>query len=283
MDETMQACEIPDDQLTPEQLAERIKWREYHAKEEAYDNSWKKNEANGFNCNFKRRVADEKTDFSNLKIDFLDWDFHLKVGEPWQVIRIDGYPHRYDNCLYCYPLKLGNNPEDFKNGLIPFDTDWNILKWNIEIEEYTSIRYKWDEIRHSHGVVGKLYRNGKIFHTVNCSNETDAFAYLTIAKNKANMHPAAHFASRKWKESIIGHKVWYHGNPCVISGVGDYGTIMFRISPDNPENKIFPPCHWDSDKDGICYKEAWYESNYHEGCNVEWDCDDIKYFRKENK
>jgi hypothetical protein len=275
------ANQVPDDQLTPEELAERKKWEAFHAKEKSYDNSWEKNQANGYHCDFKHRVASSSTDFSNLKIDFFDWDFHMKIGQPWQVIRIPGFYHSYDCEYYCYPLELGTDPNEFKERLIPFNKNWNILKWDMKIEEYTSYRYKWDEVRHNDGFTGELYRNGELFYRTGGATKADVFAYLTVAQNNAQSHPA-NFATRDWKTKILGHKVWYHSNPCVITAVNDLDGIMFRISSDSPDKRIPVPKHWDEDdENGICTARAWRES-YESGTMVEWNSPEIKYYRKDS-
>jgi hypothetical protein len=254
-------------------------YRKFWEKEESYDNSFSKNSEAGYTSEIKIRVANAKTNFSNLKLDFYDWDFELRIGEPYQVVRIAGYYHEYDNCLYCYPLDLGRDPEVFKDKLIPFSKTWDIIKWSYGIVPSTSYKWKWDEVRHMSSITGTLLRNGKPFYKTSGRNDADVFARLLLAKNEANEH-IANFAQRNWKEKIIGSKIWYESNPCIISGIHDYDCVMFRISPDNEEKTIHPPVNWEDDEESICSKSSWYAENFHNSITVEWNCQSIKWFRK---
>jgi hypothetical protein len=62
MDEYAQACQIPDDQLTPEELQKRKECEAYYKRETEYSNSYEKCEKEGFGYP-KTRMPNEKTDF----------------------------------------------------------------------------------------------------------------------------------------------------------------------------------------------------------------------------
>lgn len=271
MSDDIKACQVPDDQLTPEELAERKKLEAYHKRESEYSNSWEKNEQAGFGSP-KCRQPTSETDFSNLKMHLYHWDFQIK-GVEYDVYHIPGYPHGIDNCLYFCPK--GETPN--ANNLKPFDKRWNPVDWSFEIHETKSWKYKWDEIRTNSGWVGYLKRNGKVFYKTFGSDQHGVWVRLQVALSDAEMHPL-NFFERDWEMKAIGRKIWYHEKPCIISSINDYDGIELRIVGDNPQKRIEAPATWDGDKDDICSKQRW-EENYSEGCNVEWNSHDINWFR----
>lgn len=271
------ACMVPDSELTPEQLQQRREQEEIRKKEESYDNSFSKVYDEGIG-QVKLRPVTENTDFSNLKVVKYDWNFWMK-NKPYQVVRVNGYPHRYDNDLYCYPLDNEDLPYNKK--LIPFVDEWRSCLGNfkIEITPNPSYRIKWDEYRQSFCFIGKLlFDDGKVFYHCQGKTFAEVFSELQFKLNKVESHPVPFF-DRNWKEQVVGMKIWYHNHPCVIKKVADYDSygISFFIVSDVGE-KIDCPKHWD-DESGVCSKEAW-EDDYSKGLYATWDCEEIKWFRK---
>jgi hypothetical protein len=266
-DESCQAKQISDDQLTPEELAKRREYEAHHLKEESYDNSWKKNEDAGFGFP-KFRVANEETNFSNLKVDYINWDFTMN-GRSYQVVRIPGYPHGEGNYCdwYCYDIKYGHDPEKYKGHLIPFDKRWEPCQWSYTFEPITSYRVKWDEYRTNSGYIGTLLRNGKKFLTVNYITLEDTYVALRMKKMAIDMHPL-NLMDRDWEQKCIGRKVKYNNTICEIENVFAYDGVSFYIKPI--KDTIPPNGMWDNDdKDSICNRERWKE--YSSGLNVEFD------------
>lgn len=264
------AKQIPDDQLTPEELIKRKECEAYHKREREYSNSWEKCEKEGYGSN-KIRNPSEKTDFSNLKVHKYDWDFQVH-GKEYDIYNIPGYPHSMDNCLYFCPK---DEIPSYLN-LKPFDKNWSAVEWSFDVKEIKGWKYKWDEIRTNSGWIGHLYRNGKQFHTVHGSTKDMAWAYLQTALIEAQ-HCPVNFCDRTWKEKCIGRKIWYHEKPCIIDRVSDYEDITFRVVGDNSEKKIDAPANW-TDDNQICNKQHWIES-YSDGLMVEWNSPHIDWFR----
>jgi len=277
VDDNEIAYQVPDDQLSPEELEQRRQWQEREQIENSYDNSFKKNFASGIG-EVKLRPVTEKTDFFNLKVDKIDWNFWMK-GKPYEVVRVPGYPHRYDNCYYCYPQTEEDVPYNQK--LIPFDWDWRHSLGNLKMEIYPlpSYRIKWDEYRTSFNFIGKLYFDtGILLSRTYGKNWGECFAGLQVSANKLESHPIS-FLHRNWREDVIGRKIWYNNSPAIITRINDFGedsVLSFHISPE--KEKLDCPAHWDEKENGICTKESW-EEEYASGLVAEWDCPSINWFR----
>lgn len=274
-----QAAQIPDSELTPEELEQRRRYEEIQRKEESYDNSIRKVIKEGIG-QVKLRPVTDKTDFSNLNVYKLDWNFWMG-GEPYEVVRVNGYPHHFDTENYCY--KQSRESEPYNQKLIPFDNEWTKALGNFRIEIYPHAHYriKWDEYRTRFDFIGKLYFDtGDILMARTYGkNWGECYAGIQVAINKINYHPIC-FLHRTWRKEVLGRKIWYHNSPAIIDKICDYGSdsvLSFYIKPE--KEKLDCPANWD-DTEGICSKEAWDEECA-TGLVAEWDCPYIDWFRKE--
>ena len=270
-----QPQQVPDSELTPEELEQRIKQREWQEKEDKYDNSFDKVFKEGIG-QYKLRPVTDKTDFTNLKVDNIGWNFWMN-GEPYEVVRVNGYPHDYDNCYYCY--KKGREIEPYNKILMPFDDKWRKALGNVKMEIYPhpSYKIKWDEYRTRFSFIGKVwFDTGILLASTYGDNWGECFAGLQTSLTKLNQHPIPFF-HRNWREEVIGRKIWYRNSPAIIKSITDYSdsVLSFFIVPE--KEKLDCPANWD-DKDGICSKEAW-EEEYASGLMAEWDCHEIDWFR----
>ena len=275
------AQQVPDSELTPEELEQRIKQREWQEKEDKYDNSFNKVFKEGIG-QYNLRPVTDKTDFSNLKVVKLDWNFWMK-GEPYEVVRINGYPHQYDNCYYCYKQKDEDKPYNKK--LIPFDDEWRKCLGNPKIEIYPNPHYriKWDEYRTRFDFIGKLWFDKGQFLMARCfgKNFGECYAHLQVALNKIECHPLSLF-HRTWRDEAIGRKIWYNRSPAIITKICDYDSdsvLSFYIEPE--KEKLDCPPGWDRDgKEDfeICTRQHW-DADFASGLMAEWDCHQIDWFR----
>ena len=270
-DSCAQAYQVPDNQLTPEELAERKKCEELRKKQASYSNSWEKNEAAGFGSP-KTRVPTTEN-FDNLEMNKWGWDFQVD-GVEYDIYHIPGYPHSLDNNIYFCP----KDDVPTATNLKPFDKEWEAVDWSYSIKEIKTWRYKWDEIRTSSGWLGYLYRNGKVFDTVRSDTANNVWNRLQVLLMEAKEHVVG-FHFRNWKKEAIGRKVWYYDQPCIIESVSDYDGVRFRLVGDTIDKRIPSPSHWQDDDDSICNKSHWEES-YASGCMVEWNSKDISWYRK---
>jgi hypothetical protein len=261
------ACWNPD---IPEEKRKEIEAD--NARRRAYSNSWENVEKEGYGEQ-KTRVPNEKTDFANLELYKMCWDFEIK-GVPYDVYMIRGYAHSSGNDKYVVPL--GETPS--ANNIRPFDNNWNAVDWSFEIRELKSWKYKWDECRTQHKWIGILFRNGKGFHTVYGNDQHTVWVRLQSDLLLAQEN-VVNFFERGWEDKVRGMKIWYHEQPCVIDHVrtGD-GETSFWVVGDNEEKKIPAPCNW-TKEDDICSKQHWDDA-YAKGCRVEWNSPHIKWFRK---
>jgi hypothetical protein len=250
--------------------AEYKNLNQIHIQKDNYDNSFEKVFAEGIG-QIKLRPVTDKTDFSNLKVTKIPWNFWLKY-KPYQVVRVDGYPHQYDNCYYCYPISDEDTPYNSK--LIPFDMDWRNSLGNPKMEIYTkpSYRYKWDECQTSFKFFGKLFFDDNVLLAHESGkNWGECFSQLQVALNKLESH-AICFFHRDWRNDVIGRKIYYNNLPYVIFNIyeSSESVLSFSISPTHSTDIsecIHSKTSYDIDVEAL------------KGLMVTWDCPNIDWFR----
>jgi hypothetical protein len=258
-------------------LEKRKEYEEQAKRRAAYSNSWQNNEKDGYG-EPKIRVPDEKTDFSNLEMHKMDWDFQIN-GKDYDVYLIHGYIHSYGSHGVGDKYVVPRNEKPSYENIRPFDNDWGAVEWGYEISEVKSWKHKWNEWRTESRWKGVIKRNGMPFHTVYGNDEHVAYIKTqeAILQLKEHVIPF-HFID--WYGEVIDRKIWYHDQPCIITNIftGD-GETWLKVVGDNPEKKIPAPADWDDDENGICNKQRW-EEDYADGCRVEWNSPHIKWFRE---
>lgn len=231
-----QAAQIRDEDLSPEDLKRRKAAEEYQAYRNSFDNSWEKNHKSGFDGSFKRREPSSIQDWSKIWIDYLDWDFHLIINGnyvPYQVIRIDGYYHDFDNNFYCYDRKYEHNVEEFKNHLIPWNKKWEACPWSFEVRPIANYRIKWDEYRTNFGYFGTLFRAGVPYGNCSGYTELDVISGLIQRRNVFSGHPL-NLHSIAWDKKCVGRPLKIQGKLYKITQVSvGYGEPMIHVSDEN--------------------------------------------------
>lgn len=220
------------------------------------------------------KPTDKRIDWNKIEFDKLDWDCVIN-GLPWQVVRASYYPEGLpekgkfptsigihlnhslggrhgENNWYCYPLykeiyKKGpeeNEYELFDEGPTPnnlIEYSGRAVNWSISFEETNYLRK--GEMRE--GGKCTIWRNGQKFYEVGAREMNYGLASAQQIVMRLQEHPI-NFWSRKWKEELIGRKIWYNSDPCIVrSIIEDQGCVM--IEPDKTCIQFFRPAPWQVD------------------------------------
>jgi hypothetical protein len=252
------------------------------------------------------KPTDKRIDWNKIKFDKLDWDCVIE-GLPWQVVRAtyhpEGLPEKGkipsigihlnhslggrhgENNWYCYPLYRRTNPDDirgepdyewFDEGPTPnnlLEYSGRAVNWSISFEETNYLRK--GEMRE--GGRCTIWRNGKKFYEVGGREMNYALASAQQIVMRLQEHPI-NFWSRKWKDELIGRKIWYNSDPCIVRDIiEDQGCIM--IEPDKSAIKFFRPSPWQIDADDPIDPLNFYNGG--EDIKAEYLDPHINWFRNE--
>lgn len=253
------------------------------------------------------KPTDKRIDWNKIYWDKVDWDTQID-GLPWQVVRAVYHPEGIpkdgkfprslginlnhslggmhgENNWYCYPLYRRTNENSIREDPTYewYDegpTPNNILEfsgrsvcWSIAFEETNYLRK--GEMRE--GGRCNIYRNGKKFFEVGGRDANYALAKAQYRLLQLQEHPI-NFWSRKWKEELIGRKIWYNNDPCIIrSIIEDQGCIM--IEPDRSAIQFFRPSPWQIDAEDIIDPFTHYNGG--EDIKADYLDPNINWFRND--
>lgn len=259
------------------------------------------------------KPTSKRIKWENIKWDKLDWDVVIR-GLPWQVVRAEYYPDglpekgkipyttgiKLNHCLggrygennwYCYPLYKEINPYPEKRGIRdepeyvwddPGPTPDNIMEyngrsvcWSIAFEETNYFRK--GEMRE--GGRCTIFRNGHKFYEVGGRDINYGLASAQRILMQLQEHPI-NFWSRKWKEELIGRKIWYHADPAIVKSIiEDQGCIM--VEADTKYIRMFRASPWQVDADDPINPLNFY--NPEEDVKLDYMDPNINWFRTEKQ
>lgn len=210
------------------------------------------------------KLVDENTDLSNLKRP-VGWDLEVR-GVPYDVYRVDGYNHTIggrfgDNCYWACPE--GETPT-YEN-LIEFSGD--APTWGIAFDRVNYIKNKWDETSVEANGSCWITRNGKKFYRVPARFLDYGLAKAQYILVQLLEESPLSLALRNWEKEAVGRKIYYQGEPAIITRITNDLELM--VVPDGIE-KFSKPFHWSADMD-------WDE--YQDGLMVELLSPSIYWFR----
>jgi len=218
----------------------------------------------------------EKDDLSKLEISKVDWDVVVD-GKPQQLVRIEDRPHgeggEYGiNEYYIYPFCQEMTVEN----LTPYWGTRGGVAWGFSFEYKNYFRggngfHKNDEIRR--GASCWITRNGKKFYEIRGRDHEYALAKAQVELVQL-MEGPVEVCSRDWEKKLIGGKVWYKGQPGVISRIVD-GQGQIFIKPDGIDSFKPHESDYESDYD----KDCWIQ-DYGDGFSVDFLSSHIGWFRK---
>lgn len=171
-------------------------------------------------------LIEKDTDIKSLEMTRYNWDVLIN-GRPYYVVKIKGYVHSIigiyngQNNLWAYPR---DEEPTFEN-LIEFSTKEFGCLWGYRYEPYNYMRTKWDETEcfTCHKYI--ITRNGEDFY-----NDCHSINEVMVAIQRLKEHPID-FNEIGWKDNVIGKKVWWEGQPAIITNWID-GQACVIIKPD---------------------------------------------------
>jgi hypothetical protein len=253
------------------------------------------------------KPTDKRIDWNKIHFDKLDWDCVIR-GLPWQVVRAtyhpEGLPEKdkfprsigihLNHCLggrhgennwYCYPLYRRINKDNIRDDpeYELFDegpTPDNLIKyngrsvnWSISFEETNYLRK--GEMRE--GGRCTIWRNGKKFFEVGAREMNYGLASAQQIVMRLQEHPI-NFWSRKWKEELIGRKIWWNNDPCIVSSIiEDQGCVI--IQADTKCIQFFRPSAWQIDASDVIDPFTHYNGG--EDIKADYLDPHINWFRDE--
>lgn len=210
------------------------------------------------------KLINKDTDLSKLRKP-VGWDLEVE-GVPYDVYRVDGYIHTIGgkwggNCYWACPA--GHRPT-YEN-LIEFSGD--APTWGVTFDRVNYIKSKWDETSIEANGSCWITRNGKRFYQIPARYMDYGLATAQHLIVRLSEDCPLHLNERTWREQAIGNKIWYEGQPAIITRITQDNDLW--IEPDGIE-KFKAPIHWGDEFD--------YE-DYEDGLRVELLSPNIKWFR----
>ncbi len=183
-------------------------------------------------------LLDENADLSKIKP--YDWDLEIR-GVPYYVCRIEGYCHSISwqggnetrNELWCYP----RNEEPSFGNLVEYNLK-SPVAFGIQYDETRYVKCKWDECETRMGCGTTITRNGRPFYRVSGYRSYSVPKAIALL-SEIEEHPLD-FLSIDYDKKMIGRKIWYNGQPGVITGYID-GQCCVMIAPDGFDKWKVPP------------------------------------------
>ena len=187
------------------------------------------------------KLIEKDTDIGKLKITRYNWDVVIK-GRPYYVVKIEGYVHSiigiYDgkNDLWAYP----RDEEPTYENLIEFSAREFGCLWGYRYEPYNYARTKWDETEcfTCHKYI--ITRNGEDFY-----DDCHSINEVMVAIQRLKDHPI-NFNEIGWKDKVIGRKLWWRGQPGIVTRWVD-GQACIIIEPDGIDRFKIPEEFRDDD------------------------------------
>lgn len=157
----------------------------------------------------------------------------------YDVYDLPGFMHtqggRYgDNCYWACP----RYKEPSVSNLIGFNG--RACNWGVNIQETNYIKSKWGSTSCRSGLKCIITRNGKDFAQVNFGLDIPtAFckAWTMIAEFQEHSIPLCH---KNWEEWLKNRKVYYYGEPGIITNTHSEGCAQVMIIPDGIEHFSMP-------------------------------------------
>ena len=210
-----------------------------------------KNTLNKNNMAEEIKTLTKDTVLSACSISKYNWDV-VMYGEPYQVVRIDGYVHTIggrwgNNDLYAYPLSEEMSVDNLMN------FEGSPCCWALAVHSENKFKSKWygESIENRNYVV--VTRNGEEFVSMGCRDQFYGIAKAQFFIEQFKEHPLS-LNERDWDTKEVGRKIWYGETPAIITRVRG-GEIMISPDPDHTDKFPCPPFytedfekeHWDNE------------------------------------
>lgn len=216
------------------------------------------------------KLLDNNVDLSKIKP--FDWDLVVR-GVPYYVCRIEGYCHSLQwqggnetRCeLWCYPR---HEKPTFEN-LIEYNMKSPVC-WGLQYDEIPHVRCKWGESEVEAGCRTVITRNDVPFYVVFGHRNYSIPKALTLIP--ALEEHALDFCTIDFDKKMIGRKVWYEGQPGVITSF-IWGQCCVTIAPQGFDK-------WKKPKEFIKNDE----NEYYDDKELKIDClesNRVWWFREE--
>ena len=172
------------------------------------------------------KLIEKNTNIAKLKMSKMPWDVEVR-GEPYQVVRIEGYVHSIggewgENNLWMYPRNCNPTYET----LIEYHCEGCGVCWGIVYNPHNYTRTKWDETECFTSNGAMITRNDKDFYF--CSGGIDEAKWLI--KNLED-HPLE-LNEYDFDKKMLGRKVWWRSEPAIIARWIGMGQACVILEPD---------------------------------------------------
>ena len=172
------------------------------------------------------KLIEKNTNIAKLKMSKMPWDVEVR-GEPYQVVRIEGYVHSIggkwgENNLWMYPRNCNPTYET----LIEYHCEGCGVCWGIVYNPHNYTRTKWDETECFTSNGAMITRNDKDFYF--CSGGIDEAKWLI--KNLED-HPLE-LNEYDFDKKMLGRKVWWRSEPAIITRWIGMGQACVILEPD---------------------------------------------------
>ena len=172
------------------------------------------------------KLIEKNTNIAKLKMSKMPWDVEVR-GEPYQVVRIEGYVHSIggewgENNLWMYPRNCNPTYET----LIEYHCEGCGVCWGIVYNPHNYTRTKWDETECFTSNGAMITRNDKDFYF--CSGGIDEAKWLI--KNLED-HPLE-LNEYDFDKKMLGRKVWWRSEPAIIARQIGMGQACVILEPD---------------------------------------------------
>jgi hypothetical protein len=220
------------------------------------------------------KIIEKDTDLSQVKMDKIGWDVEIH-DKPYDVYQIEGFVHhiggkRGENDYWCCPADETPSVDN----LIEFD-GYPVL-WGVEYIPYNYCRTKWDETEVDDRGKTIIKRNNKTFYIIQARSMHYGIAKAQAYVVELSEHPIA-FHMRKFREEMIGRKIWYENQPAIIERLfeDENEGISLWIVPDKTLIEKFEFPTWQ--------KGEWERNTaaeWSEGLRADLLESDIDWFRE---
>lgn len=172
------------------------------------------------------KLIEKNTNIAKLKMFKMPWDVEVR-GDPYQVVRIEGYVHSIggkwgENNLWMYPRNCNPTYET----LIEYHCEGCGVCWGIVYNPHNYTRTKWDETECFTSNGAMITRNDKDFYF--CSGGIDEAKWLI--KNLED-HPLE-LNEYDFDKKMLGRKVWWRSEPAIITRWIGMGQACVILEPD---------------------------------------------------
>lgn len=195
------------------------------------------------------KSIDKNTDLSNLSP--MGWDAVVH-GINYDVYNVEGYIHTVggrwgENSLWACPSDV----KPTHRNMVAFLGEAPL--WGISFDKLHYHKTKWGETSVEVGSKCHITRNGKPFYEITGRDMSYCLSKAQYYLVKLQEELPLNINFRNWEKEAEGRKIWYYGQPAIISKV--LGECRLLIVPDNETGVFETPAGW-TDCEWGEYKES---------------------------